>query len=25
MAADIVSTIGDFIKWIIETVKKFKK
>ncbi|WP_145388191.1 delta-lysin family phenol-soluble modulin [Staphylococcus capitis] len=25
MAADIVSTIGDLVKWIIETVKKFKK
>ncbi|AKL92327.1 delta-lysin family phenol-soluble modulin [Staphylococcus capitis] len=25
MAADIVSTISDFIKWIIDTIKKFKK
>ncbi|MBL7574074.1 delta-hemolysin [Staphylococcus saccharolyticus] len=25
MAADIISTIGDLIKWIIDTVKKFKK
>ncbi|WP_413492405.1 delta-lysin family phenol-soluble modulin [Staphylococcus capitis] len=25
MAADIVSTISDFIKWIVDTIKKFKK
>ncbi|MFF5514973.1 delta-lysin family phenol-soluble modulin [Staphylococcus capitis] len=25
MVADIFSTIGDLVKWIIETVKKFKK
>ncbi|MBU5272882.1 delta-lysin family phenol-soluble modulin [Staphylococcus caprae] len=25
MASDIVSTISDFIKWIIDTIKKFKK
>ncbi|WP_367121872.1 delta-lysin family phenol-soluble modulin [Staphylococcus capitis] len=25
MAANIVSTISDFIKWIIDTIKKFKK
>ncbi len=25
MAADIISTIGDLVKWIIDTVNKFKK
>ncbi|BBD89557.1 delta-lysin family phenol-soluble modulin [Staphylococcus caprae] len=25
MASDIISTISDLIKWIIDTVKKFKK
>ncbi|MCG7307404.1 MULTISPECIES: delta-lysin family phenol-soluble modulin [Staphylococcus] len=25
MAADIISTIGDFVKWILDTVKKFTK
>ncbi|UJA42087.1 delta-hemolysin [Staphylococcus epidermidis] len=25
MAADIISTIGDIVKWIIDTVNKFKK
>ena len=24
MAADIISTIGDLVKWIIDTVNKFK-
>ncbi|MGE8024764.1 delta-lysin family phenol-soluble modulin [Staphylococcus pasteuri] len=25
MAGDIISTIGDFVKWILDTVKKFAK
>ncbi|WHI70985.1 delta-hemolysin [Staphylococcus epidermidis] len=25
MATDIISTIGDLVKWIIDTVNKFKK
>ncbi|MCG2251888.1 delta-hemolysin [Staphylococcus epidermidis] len=25
MVADIISTIGDLVKWIIDTVNKFKK
>nr|WP_080009574.1 delta-hemolysin [Staphylococcus epidermidis] len=25
MAANIISTIGDLVKWIIDTVNKFKK
>ncbi|WP_442245838.1 delta-hemolysin [Staphylococcus aureus] len=25
MAQDIISTIGDLVKWIIDTVKKFTK
>ncbi|MBM6507772.1 delta-lysin family phenol-soluble modulin [Staphylococcus pasteuri] len=25
MTADIISTIGDFVKWILDTVKKFAK
>ncbi|MBF2183356.1 delta-hemolysin [Staphylococcus epidermidis] len=25
MAGDIISTIGDLVKWIIDTVNKFKK
>ncbi|AXV41950.1 delta-hemolysin [Staphylococcus warneri] len=25
MTADIISTIGDFVKWILDTVKKFTK
>ncbi|MCG2062432.1 delta-hemolysin [Staphylococcus epidermidis] len=25
MSADIISTIGDLVKWIIDTVNKFKK
>ncbi|EHJ07218.1 delta-hemolysin [Staphylococcus simiae] len=25
MAADIISTIGDLVKWIIDTVNKFSK